>query len=73
MGENIASYPFGNMNTRSQPIMFNELARDTGWGIDGSQTRDDVVAHARTLGIVEDHTGIDALIHPNLHQFDACE
>src|SRR3546814_17833739 len=32
--------------------------------------RSDVFAHARTLAIVEDHSGIDALIRPNLYRLD---
>ena len=54
------------MNTRSQHIFFNQLARDAGWVIDWSHIPGDVFAHARTLAIVEDHSGIDALIRPNL-------
>ena len=49
-------------------LMFNQLARDAEWVIDWSQIPGDVFAHARTLAIVEDHTGIDALIRPNLHR-----
>lgn len=64
-------HPFRDVNTRSQHIMFNQLARDAGWVIDWSQIPGDVFAHARTLAIVEDHTGIDALIRPNLHRLDA--
>ena len=43
------------------------LTRDAGWVIDWSQIPGDVFAHARTLAIVEDHTGIDALVRPNLY------
>ena len=50
--------------------MFNQLARDAGWVIDWSQIPGDVFAHARTLAIVEDHTGIDALVRPNLYGSD---
>lgn len=64
----LAIHPFRDVNTRSQHIMFNQLARDAGWVIDWSQIPGDVFAHARTLAIVEDHTGIDALIRPNLHR-----
>ena len=64
-GETTAIHPFRDVNTRSQHIMFNQLASDAGWGIDWSQIPGDVFAHARTLAIVEDHTGIDALIRPN--------
>lgn len=67
----MAIHPFRDVNTRSQHILFNQLARDAGWGIDWSQIPGDVFAHARTLAIVEDHTGIDALIRPNLHRLDA--
>lgn len=65
-----AIHPFRDVNTRSQHIMFNQLARDAGWVIDWSQIPGDVFAHARTLAIVEDHSGIDALIRPNLHRLD---
>lgn len=54
------------MNTRSQHVFFNQLARDAGWVIDWSQIPGDVFAHARTLAIVEDRSGLDALIRPNL-------
>lgn len=67
----LAIHPFRDVNTRSQHIMFNQLARDAGWAIDWSQIPGDVFAHARTLAIVEDHTGIDALIRPNLYRLDA--
>ncbi|NLB47880.1 MAG: cell filamentation protein Fic, partial [Microbacteriaceae bacterium] len=67
-GETTAIHPFRDVNTRSQHIMFNQLARDAGWIIDWSQIPGDVFAHARTLAIVEDHSGIDALIRPNLHR-----
>ena len=65
-GETTAIHPFRDVNTRSQHIMFNQLAREAGWIIDWSQIPGDVFAHARTLAIVEDHSGIDALIRPNL-------
>lgn len=65
-GETTAIHPFRDVNTRSQHIMFNQLARDAGWSIYWSHIPGDVFAHARTLAIVEDHTGIDALIRPNL-------
>lgn len=69
-GETTAIHPFRDVNTRSQHIMFNQLAREAGWVIDWSQIPGDVFAHARTLAIVEDHTGIDALIRPNLHRLE---
>lgn len=62
----LAIHPFRDVNTRSQHVFFNQLARDAGWVIDWSQIPGDVFAHARTLAIVEDHSGLDALIHPNL-------
>ncbi|MGO2932259.1 hypothetical protein [Microbacterium sp.] len=67
----MAIHPFRDVNTRSQHILFNQLARDAGWVIDWSQIPGDVFAHAHTLAIVEDHTGVEALIRPNLHQLDA--
>lgn len=66
----LAIHPFRDVNTRSQHIMFNQLARDVGWVIDWSQIPGDVFAHARALAIVEDHSGIDALIRPNLYRLD---
>lgn len=69
-GETTAIHPFRDVNTRSQHIMFNQLAREAGWVIDWSQIPGDVFAHARTLAIVEDHTGIEALIRPNLHRLE---
>ena len=65
-GETTAIHPFRDVNTRSQHVLFNQLARDAGWVIDWSQIPGDVMAHARTLAIVEDPSGIDALIRPNL-------
>ena len=62
----LAIHPFRDVNTRSQHVFFNQLARDAGWVIDWSQIPGDVFAHARTLAIVEDHSGLDALIRPNL-------
>ena len=62
-----AIHPFRDANTRSQHIFFTQLARDAGWIIDWSRIPGDVFAHARTLAIVENHSGIDALIRPNLH------
>lgn len=61
-----AIHPFRDVNTRSQHVFFTQLARDAGWVIDWSQIPGDVFAHARTLAIVEDHSGLDALIRPNL-------
>ncbi|MFV0372886.1 Fic/DOC family protein [Microbacterium sp.] len=65
-GETTAIHPFRDANTRSQHIFFNRLAHDAGWIIDWSQIPGDVFAHARTLAIVENHSGIDALIRPHL-------
>ena len=65
-GETTAIHPFRDVNTRSQHVFFNQLARDAGWVIDWSQIPGDVMAHARTLAIVDDPSGIDALIRPNL-------
>lgn len=57
-GETTAIHPFRDANTRSQHIFFNQLAHDAGWVIDWSQIPGDVFAHARTLAIVENHSGI---------------
>jgi cell filamentation protein len=53
--------------TRSQHVFFNQLTRDAGWVIDWSRIHGDLFAHARTLAIIEDHSGLDALIRPQLH------
>lgn len=66
-GETTAIHPFRDVNTRSQHVFFNQLARGAGWVIDWSQIPGDVFAHARTLAIVDAPSGIDALIRPNLH------
>lgn len=65
-GETTSIHPFRDVNTRSQHVFFNQLVRDAGWVIDSLRIPGDVFAHARTLAIVEDHSGIDALIRPNL-------
>ncbi|WP_448071888.1 Fic/DOC family protein [Georgenia yuyongxinii] len=65
-GEATTIHPFREVNTRSQYVFFDQLAREAGWVIDWAQIPGDVMAHARTLAIVEDHAGIDALIRPNL-------
>lgn len=62
----LAIHPFRDVNTRSQHVFFNQLARDAGWIIDWSQIPGDVFAHARTLAIVQDPSGLDALIRPSL-------
>lgn len=64
-GETTSLHATRDVNTRSQHIFFNQLARDAGWIIDWSRIPGDVFAHARTLAIVENHSGIDALIRPN--------
>jgi len=65
-GEITTIHPFRDVNTRTQHVFFNHLARDAGWVVDWSKIPGDLMAHARTLAIVEDHSGIDALIRPNL-------
>ena len=65
-GETTSIHATRDVNTRSQHVFFNQLARDAGWVIDWSRIPGDVFAHARTLPIVEDHPGLDALIRPNL-------
>lgn len=62
----LAIHPFRDVNTRTHHVFFNQLARDAGWVIDWSQIPGDVSAHARTLAIVQDPSGLDALIRPNL-------
>lgn len=63
-------HPFRDVNTRSQHVFFNQLARSAGWVIDWSEIPTDLFAHARTLAIVDDHLGIDALIRPRLLTVD---
>lgn len=65
-GETTVLHPFRDVNTRSQFVFFNQLARAAGWGIDWTQIDPHLFAHARTLAIVRDETGIDALLHPAL-------
>lgn len=69
-GETTSIHPFRDVNTRSQHVFFNQLAREAGWVIDWSRIPGDLMAHARTLAIVEDHSGIDALIRLNLTPAD---
>lgn len=65
-GETTSIHATRDVNTRSQHVFFNQLARNAGWVIDWSQIPGDVFAHARTLAIVQDHSGLDALLRPNL-------
>lgn len=65
-GETTVLHPFRDVNTRSQFIFFNQLARDAGWVIDWSQIDAYVFGYARTVAISTDERGIDALIRPAL-------
>ena len=65
-GEMTALHPFRDQNTRSQFVFFNQLAERAGWVIDWGRIDPYVFAHARTVAIVRDEAGIDALLHPAL-------
>lgn len=65
-GETTVLHPFRDVNTRSQFAFFTQLARDAGWAIDWGQIDPHVFAHARTVAIVRDEAGIDALLRPAL-------
>ncbi|OZB80896.1 MAG: hypothetical protein B7X41_17365 [Microbacterium sp. 14-71-5] len=65
-GETTALHPFRDVNTRSQFVFFNDLARQAGWVIDWRQIDPHVFAHARTLAIAQDERGIEALLQPAL-------
>lgn len=65
-GETTVLHPFRDVNTRSQFVLFNQLARAAGWVIDWRQVDPYVFGYARTVAITTDERGIDALIHPAL-------
>lgn len=66
-GETTVLHPFRDVNTRSQFVFFNQLARSAGWVIDWQQIDPYVFGYARTVAITSDERGIDALIRPALH------
>lgn len=65
-GETTVLHPFRDGNTRSQFVFFNQLVRAAGWVIDWDLIDARVFAHARTMAISRDETGIDALVYPAL-------
>lgn len=65
-GETTVLHPFRDVNTRTQHVFFNQLATDAGWVIDWERVDPYVFAHARTVAIARDETGIDALLRPAL-------
>lgn len=69
-GEATALHPFRDVNTRSQFVFFNQLAEQAGWVIDWSIIDIAVFAHARTVAIIRDEAGIDALLYPALISVD---
>ena len=69
-GETTALHPFRDVNTRSQFVFFTQLAEQAGWVVDWSLVDVMLFAHARTVAIVGDESGIDALIFPTLLRVD---
>lgn len=65
-GETTALHPFRDVNTRSQFVFFNQLAREAGWVIDWGRIDPYLFAHARTVAIIRDEAGVDALLRPAL-------
>ena len=65
-GETTVLHPFRDVNTRSQFVFFTQLAREAGWAIDWGRINPRLFAHARTVAIVRDEAGIDALLRPAL-------
>ncbi len=65
-GETTVLHPFRDINTRSQFVFFNQLAWQAGWVIDWDRIDPYVFAHARTVAIIRDEAGIDALLRPAL-------
>jgi cell filamentation protein len=70
-GETTVLHPFRDVNTRSQFVFFTQLAREAGWVIDWGRIDPQVFAHARTVAIVQDAAGIDALLRPALRTVPA--
>lgn len=69
-GETAALHPFRDVNTRSQFVLFTRLAEQAGWIIDWSLVDVMLFAHARTVAIARDESGMDALIFPALLKAD---
>ncbi len=65
-GELTAIHPFRDVNTRTQFAFFNQLALHAGWLIDWTGIDPYLFGYARTVAIVSDERGIDALLYPAL-------
>lgn len=72
-GEATVLHPFRDVNTRSQFVFFNQLSRQAGWVIDWSLIDPFLFGYARTVSMVSDERGIEALLHPALRSLDAGE
>lgn len=72
-GETTVLHPFRDINTRSQFVLFNQLAAHAGWVIDWQQIDPYVFGHARTVAIAADERGLDALIRPALRAAEQVE
>lgn len=70
-GELTAVHPFRDVNTRSQFAFFNQLALHAGWLIDWTKVDAYLFGYARTVAIVSDERGIDALLYPALEPLTA--
>lgn len=65
-GELTVIHPFRDVNTRTQFTFFNQLALYAGWLIDWTMIDPYLFGYARTVAIVSDERGIDALLFPAL-------
>lgn len=65
-GELTVIHPFRDVNTRAQFAFFNQLALHAGWLIDWTTIDPYLFGYARTVAIVSDERGIDALLFPAL-------
>lgn len=65
-GELTVIHPFRDVNTRTQFTFFNQLALHAGWLIDWTMIDPYLFGYARTVAIVSDERGIDALLFPAL-------
>ncbi|MFT3871528.1 MAG: Fic family protein [Nocardioides sp.] len=72
-GETTVLHPFRDVNTRSQYVFFNQLAHDAGWVIDWSLIDPYLFGYARTVSMVRDERGIDALLRPALRALSEVE
>lgn len=70
-GELTVVHPFRDVNTRSQFAFFNQLALHAGWLIDWAKVDAYLFGYARTVAIVSDERGIDALLYPALEPLAA--